>query len=153
NYQKIIDELQAVGGLWEDPEFPPEPSSLTYEDRSIKPNARKYYELHEKAFFLTDGVSKSDIIQGELGDCWFWASVVTIAHSRRLMERVIPSGQYIAEKSPYLGVFRFRFWQFGIWMEILVDDYLPIRNGQLIYARSEAGNEFWPSLFEKAFAK
>ncbi|XP_067824026.1 calpain-A-like [Heptranchias perlo] len=154
NYQNIIEELEVTGELWEDPEFLPEPSSLTYED--VAPKGIKWIrtlDLHEKAFFMTDGVSKSDIVQGELGDCWFWASVATIANSRRLTERVIPPGQCITGKNPYYGIFRFRFWQFGNWVEILVDDYLPTRNGQLIYARSEAGNEFWPSLFEKAFAK
>ncbi|GCC23659.1 hypothetical protein chiPu_0002057 [Chiloscyllium punctatum] len=154
NYHSIIEELQLTGELWDDPEFLPKPSSLTYED--VPPEGIKWIrtlELHENAFFMTDGVSKSDIIQGELGDCWFWASVATIANCKRLIEWVIPSGQYITGKYPYYGIFRFRFWQFGKWVEILVDDYLPTRNGRLIYARSEAENEFWPSLFEKAFAK
>ncbi|XP_069768840.1 calpain-A-like isoform X2 [Narcine bancroftii] len=154
NYQNIIKELEVTGELWVDPDFLPEPSSLTYEH--VVPEGIKWIrtvDLHENPFFMTDGVSKSDIVQGELGDCWFWASVATIAKYKRLTERVIPSGQFITGSSPYYGIFRFRFWQFGKWVEILVDDYLPTRNGQLIYARSEASNEFWPSLFEKAFAK
>ncbi|GCB72677.1 hypothetical protein scyTo_0002125 [Scyliorhinus torazame] len=154
NYQNIIEELELTGELWDDPEFRPEISSLTYED--IAPKGIKWMrtlDLHKKAFFMADGVSKSDIIQGELGDCWFWASVATIANSKRLIEWVIPSGQSITGNAPYYGIFRFRFWQFGKWVEILVDDYLPTRDGQLIYARSEADNEFWPSFFEKAFAK
>ncbi|XP_072909091.1 calpain-A-like [Hemitrygon akajei] len=154
NYQNIIKELEMTGELWVDPEFPPELSSLTYEP--VAPEEIKWIrslDLHERPYFMTDGVSKSDIVQGELGDCWFWASVATIANYKRLTERVIPSGQFITGSSPYYGIFRFRFWQFGKWVEILVDDYLPTRNGKLIYARSEADNEFWPSLFEKAFAK
>uniref|UniRef100_UPI00398EDDC2 uncharacterized protein n=1 Tax=Pristiophorus japonicus TaxID=55135 RepID=UPI00398EDDC2 len=93
DYQNIIEELELTGELWEDPEFLPEPSSLTYED--VAPKGIEWIrilDLHENAFFMTDGVSKSDIVQGELGDCWFWASVATIANSKRLTERVIPSG-------------------------------------------------------------
>ncbi|KAK1158314.1 calpain-A-like [Acipenser oxyrinchus oxyrinchus] len=152
-YQEVLSELQ-TGELWKDPDFPPAPASLTYEE--VPPPAIQWLrasQLHPAACFMEDGVSKGDIIQGELGDCWFWASVATILHSRRLIEKVIPPGQTISEREIYTGLFRFRFWQFGSWVEVLVDDFLPTRNGRLIYARSAAGNEFWPSLLEKAFAK
>nr|XP_014350117.1 PREDICTED: calpain-3-like [Latimeria chalumnae] len=153
-YYKLVEELKAAGGLWEDPEFPPSVLSLTYEEELPQDVTWiRASEFHERACFMENGVSKSDIMQGELGDCWFWASVATIAHCRQLIERVIPPGQYISEKGPYFGVFQFRFWQFGNWVEVLVDDYLPTRNRGLIYARSENTNEFWPSLLEKAFAK
>ncbi|MGH0161572.1 UNVERIFIED_CONTAM: hypothetical protein FKN15_041371 [Acipenser sinensis] len=152
-YQEVLSELQ-TGELWKDPDFPPAPASLTYEE--VPPPAIQWLrasQLYPAACFMEDGVSKGDIIQGELGDCWFWASVATILHSRRLIEKVIPPGQTISEREIYTGLFRFRFWQFGSWVEVLVDDFLPTRNGRLIYARSAVGNEFWPSLLEKAFAK
>jgi len=52
------------------------------------------------------------------------------------------------------GIFRFNFWHFGRWKEVLVDDRLPTVNGQLIYGQNlSQPNEFWVPLVEKAYAK
>lgn len=52
------------------------------------------------------------------------------------------------------GIFRFNFWRFGRWTEVVVDDRLPTKNGELLYARNTLQpNEFWVPLIEKAYAK
>ena len=52
------------------------------------------------------------------------------------------------------GIFRFNFWWYGRWTEVIIDDYLPTDGTNLIYCSNwEEKDEFWGALLEKAYAK
>ncbi len=72
-----------------------------------------------------------------------------------ILAKVIPLNQSLDEKD-YCGMFHFRFWIYGDWYDVVIDDYLPYSEklrGTIFCHNKKHKNEFWPSLLEKAYAK
>ena len=69
--------------------------------------------------------NRFDVNQGRIGDCWFVSALSLLAENQHFTNQVIPSGQSFHKG--YQGIFRFRFYSFGEWVEIVIDDRLPTR--------------------------
>jgi calpain-5 len=61
--------------------------------------------------------------------------------------------EWSSENNNYVGIFHFRFWRFGQWVDVVIDDMLPVCDNELLFTQSSAQNEFWIPLVEKAYAK
>ncbi|KAM4042932.1 calpain-8-like isoform 2-T2 [Anomaloglossus baeobatrachus] len=157
DFQKLKAECLASKTLFEDPKFPAAQSSLG--SNLLGPDSEKVIGLEWKRpkdikknpEFIVGGRGRDDICQGKLGDCWLLGSIACLTLNNDCVSRVIPQDQYF--KKDYAGIFRFLFWQYGQWVEVVVDDRLPTKNNQPIFVKSKTSNEFWSSLLEKAYAK
>ncbi|XP_072868183.1 calpain-3 isoform X4 [Chlorocebus sabaeus] len=138
--------------LYVDPEFPPDETSLFYSQKfPIQFIWKRPPEICENPRFIIDGANRTDICQGDLGDCWFLAAIACLTLNQRLLFRVIPQDQSFIEN--YAGIFHFQFWRYGEWVDVVIDDCLPTYNNQLVFTKSNHRNEFWSALLEKAYAK
>ncbi|XP_067117759.1 calpain-2 catalytic subunit isoform X1 [Osmerus mordax] len=109
------------------------------------------HKIAQNPSFIVDGISRFDFGQGIVGNCWFLASIGALTFQKHILEQVVPLNQSFQQE--YCGIFHFRFWRFGKWEDVLIDDKLPTIDGNLIFVRSKTPNEFWPALVEKAYAK
>uniref|UniRef100_A0A8C0HAV0 Calpain-3 n=1 Tax=Chelonoidis abingdonii TaxID=106734 RepID=A0A8C0HAV0_CHEAB len=138
--------------LYVDPDFPPNESSLFYSQKvPIKFEWKRPTEICENPRFIIGGANRTDICQGELGDCWFLAAIACLTLNEKLLCRVIPHDQTFIKN--YAGIFHFQFWRYGNWVDVVIDDCLPTYNNQLVFTKSSQRNEFWSALLEKAYAK
>ncbi|XP_067627682.1 calpain-A [Eurosta solidaginis] len=152
DFDAIRSMCLANGSLFEDPLFPANNESLMFSqrpDRHIE--WLRPHEIADDPQFFVEGYSRFDVQQGELGDCWLLAATANLTQSSNLFFRVVPPDQSFEEN--YAGVFHFCFWQYGKWIDVVVDDRLPTYRGELMYMHSTEKNEFWSALLEKAYAK
>ncbi|XP_028320369.1 calpain-9-like [Gouania willdenowi] len=108
-------------------------------------------ELCASPQFIVDGATRLDVRQGKLNDCWLLSAIASLSIHRSLLKKVVPLEQTF--KDGYNGSFIFRFWQYGQWEEVRIDDLLPTEDNRLIYLSSPQKHEFWSALLEKAYAK
>ncbi|XP_016839300.1 calpain-A isoform X1 [Nasonia vitripennis] len=152
DFNQLRQECLSQGKLFEDPEFPAIDSSIFYSkrpDRYIE--WRRPMEIADNPQLFVEGYSRFDVQQGELGDCWLLAAVANLTLHPNLFFQIVPEDQSFEEN--YAGIFHFRFWQYGRWVDVVIDDRLPTYQGRLLYLRSAEDNEFWSALLEKAYAK
>ncbi|EFO97716.1 hypothetical protein CRE_16058 [Caenorhabditis remanei] len=105
------------------------------------------------------------VYQGNIGDCWLIAPLMTIARRQKLLEWIIPPNDYSLKHGIFLvrltgfwcetnavGII-FRLFFNGEWQIVVVDGHLPCDEQGYVEFASVYHDRLWPCLIEKAVAK
>ena len=142
----------------------PSTDDLTFRDVDIKDIEWKrpeeiawiVSETGESPEFVKGGISRFDINQGMIGDCWAVSTIANLASTIKrhpeIMGQIFDRNQSFDNGNHH---FTFRFFKNGVWHDVTVDDYLPWNTAKqkLLFVSSTEKLEFWPCLLEKAYAK
>ena len=88
-----------------------------------------------------------------VANCWFLAALVGSTSIPHIFNKVVPRDQVCVfvlvflqcqsqklqgfDRDRYAGIFHFKFWQYGSWVDVVVDDFLPTINGKLLFVQSD----------------
>lgn len=155
DYEKLKSECLKTNRLFEDPLFPAMDKSMFYTQKvptGVKWKRPK--EISTKSVFVANDFDAHDLDQGYLGNCWFIAACSSITLEPEVFANVMPQPQSLDSKD-YAGIFHFHFWYYGQWVDVVIDDRLPVQSdGRLLFcSNKQEPNEFWAALMEKAYAK
>jgi len=112
----------------------------------VDPTASGTFYGHSYRPLWVDGPEYNDIRQGSLGDCYFMASLASLADTdpNALREMIAPMGD---------GTYAIRYYRNGTPTYLRVDTDLPGSPVSPKYARITPDGELWVALAEKAYAQ
>ena len=92
---------------------------------------------------------KDDVVQGELGDCYFLSSLASLAENPQNIKNIISNSKVND------GVFEANIYIHGEPVKIKVDDSFPVANASKIAFAGidENTGNIWPMILEKVWAK
>ncbi|KAL7043352.1 hypothetical protein ACKWTF_001463 [Chironomus riparius] len=164
DYYTLRNQCLLSGKLFEDEFFPATSQSLYKKDSEFLHGTKDPYfnewlrpkQICKDPQFFKNGFSTDDIKQGYCKDCWFLAAITNLTSNKKKFSEVVRGDNSF--ENNYAGIFHFKFWQYGEWIDVVIDDRLPTFKAadgkiKLSYASSSDQDEFWSALLEKAFAK
>jgi len=106
-------------------------------------------ELKESNRILRADFKPSDVLQGQLGNCWFVSTVSLLANHPKLLDRVMET-----KEVSKLGAYQFKLYVEGKWTSVLIDSRVPcVKSTGKIAFTTGARNQIFIPLIEKVLAK
>ncbi|KAJ9471442.1 Calpain-type cysteine protease DEK1 [Diplonema papillatum] len=162
NIETITTELfdsTAPLARWTDPVFPPSPASLITQGGVlqrqrkcrkvswVRASQAAHIDKSRPVTLFHDQSRPSPPMPGVWANTYLLHSMSVLVRHPQLLTRLFTKAR------PEIGVYEVQISKGGKWLKVVVDDWLPCDADGLLCMRSADGNEMWPSLLEKAFAK
>ncbi|XP_062569424.1 calpain-1 catalytic subunit-like isoform X2 [Saccostrea cucullata] len=138
--------------IWADPEFP-------YPPIDIFPQGTTWVrskDLIETPVLFQNPLPFVTVFRGYFDTSNFLVTFLTVMENDLLFSKVFKSPCISEENKKIDGVFHFRFWYFGQWVDIYIDDLIPVQEGCLMmtsHPTSFFKNDIGITMAEKAYAK
>ncbi len=81
-------------------------------------DVRRVTQIFKKPRFFHEGPNWTDVIQGDIGNCWFLSGVTAVATMPGLVEK------FCVARDEEVGVYGFTFQRDGIWTDVIVSSPL-----------------------------
>eukprot|EP00392_Amoebophrya_sp_AT5.2_P015227 g15426.t1 len=116
---------------------------------------------------FSNNLDPAGICQGALGDCWLLSGMACLADHRGAIQHVFETRFIDVRGKYYVTLYDATYGRdargnaVGAWVQLCVDDYIPVEVGPESTRSSKVtpkftairNGEMWPVLLEKAFAK
>ncbi|KAK3108071.1 hypothetical protein FSP39_000672 [Pinctada imbricata] len=132
--------------VWIDEKFPVIPDAFYLRPQDICQDIRLYCK----------DPSSTEITQSELDTGYLLAVLGRLVKDERYIKRILPEECYVfGDSLTYDGVVCVKFWRFGRWEKVYIDDRIPLANanGARILSYCHGRNELWMTFIEKAWIK
>lgn len=124
----------------------PRPNAQVLTDPQLTDGATGYRNFSHLPLFSSKGPIEQEVIQGQLGDCYFLASIASLARvdTSFIRRNMVDLGD---------GTYAVQFMNRSTPSFVRVDGDLPTtRTGKLAYAQLGRGSSIWAAILEKAYA-
>lgn len=153
NYEQLKKHNLELGTLFSDAAFPGVNSVLGLSNLPDNIVWKRPGDICENPRLFSDFEQSRTVRAGEFSCNWMVSACAILSGLNELKNKVIPDYWEQEWGSKYCGIFHFKFWRFGYWTDVVIDDYLPTLDNTLLVTQPGAENEFWTALLEKAYAK
>lgn len=112
---------------------------------------RRASDVYGKGKFkIYDEISPTDIVQGQLGDCYFLSAVSSLAEKPERVKNI-----FLTKEVNDAGCYALKLYINGEPTIVVIDDYFPWlkKEKDWAFSRSNKDKEIWVLLLEKAWAK
>lgn len=156
DYSSLKSDLVAQGCLFEDEKFPTDNRSIFRNNDFVGKiiEWKRPHEFVSEPKFFVGQVEPAHLDKGLMKNFELIDALPALLINQKNFNRIIPVEQDFFGPN-YSGIFHFKFWLNGEWVDVVVDDRLPVdEHNQLLFCKNSLNkNEMFAPLLEKAYAK